>query len=132
MKHKSTIHADSVWVCTSRAIPAFRTNRFGRIPILLSIGAAIFLGQAKLNAGSGTWIMNPVNNSWNTPANWSSNTVPSGLDTATFAISNTTDISISATSSAFALNFNPGASAYNFTALPGDSLSIGGGGMPVR
>src|SRR5437588_11015056 len=37
-------------------------------------------------AGSGTWILNPINDDWNTAANWSSDTVPGPLDEATFGV----------------------------------------------
>ena len=95
--------------------------------ILLAICG--FAASKESYAGSGTWILNPIDNNWNTPANWSSNTVPGGLDTATFAVSNITDISISAGSGAFWMVFNSGASAYSFTALPGFGLGIGSGGI---
>src|SRR5262245_53133170 len=101
-----------------------RLSLFPR-PVYLTL---LLLGGAVLpcvQASSGTWNLNPTNNDWNTPANWSSNTVPT--DTATFAVSNVTDISISAQNSIFSIEFNSGASAYSFTVLPGDSLSFGNG-----
>jgi len=80
-------------------------------------------------AGSGTWIANPINNDWNTAANWSSNTVPGSLDTATFEVSAITDISISVSRGVNWLLLDSGASAYSFTALPGVALDVGSGGI---
>jgi hypothetical protein len=55
--------------------------------LTLCLCALLFLGSASVSlAGSGTWIASPVDNNWDTPANWSSNTVPGGLDTATFKV----------------------------------------------
>ena len=46
--------------------------------------------------GSATWSMNPVSGDWNDPLNWMPNTVPdSPSATATFDVSNITDISLS-------------------------------------
>jgi hypothetical protein len=48
-------------------------------------------------AGSATWDLNPGSGDWNTAANWTPMTVPNGAsDTATFSLSNTTNVSISA------------------------------------
>ena len=80
-------------------------------------------------ASSGTWLPDPVNQDWNTPANWSSNTVPENVDTATFGASTETEVVISEPSSAYWLVFNAGAPAYRFTALPGAGLQIGNGGI---
>lgn len=90
--------------------------------MLLLIGANLFGGQSNLYALSGTWIANPINNDFNTPANWSSNSVPGPLDIATFEGSDITDISISANSGVDTLLLQSGASAYRFTALPGIAM----------
>jgi autotransporter-associated beta strand protein len=81
------------------------------------------------HAGSGTWILNPINNDFNTAANWSSNTVPGLLDTATFAVSNRTDVSLSEASSVFEIVFQTGASAYQITAPGILALGVGNGGI---
>ncbi|PYK38330.1 MAG: hypothetical protein DME49_08480 [Verrucomicrobia bacterium] len=80
-------------------------------------------------AGSGTWILNPINDDWNTAANWSSDTVPGPLDEATFGVSNQTDISVSAPASVGGITFNAGADAYQITAPPSQSLGIEGTGI---
>src|SRR5438128_2663337 len=69
-------------------------------------------------AGSATWNLNPTNGNWNTAANWTPATVPNGpADTATFETSNTTDVSLSATT-----EFHD-----NSTAGNGSLTNIGGG-----
>ncbi len=47
--------------------------------------------------GSATWNLDPTNGGdWNTATNWTPMTVPNGPDdTATFDVSNTTDVTIS-------------------------------------
>ncbi|MDQ3197756.1 MAG: autotransporter-associated beta strand repeat-containing protein [Verrucomicrobiota bacterium] len=87
------------------------------------------LSLAQARAGSGTWLPDPVNNDWNPPANWYSNTVPGSLDAAMFEASNETDIVISEQSGASLLWFKPGAPAYHFTALPGGELGVQYGGI---
>ena len=52
----------------------------------------IFLLPLVAYAGSATWDLNPTSGNWNTAANWTPMTVPS--DTATFALSNTTNVSV--------------------------------------
>src|SRR5438128_650082 len=64
-------------------------------------------------AGSATWTLNPGTSDWNTAANWSPATVPNGpADTATFATSNTTTVSLSATTEVDSIVFAPAASAF--------------------
>jgi autotransporter-associated beta strand protein len=47
-------------------------------------------------AGSATWNLNPTDNEWGIASNWTPSTVPNGPnDTATFGVSNTTDIDLS-------------------------------------
>src|SRR5947199_359235 len=68
-------------------------------------------------AGSATWDLNPTSGDWNTATNWTPATVPNGLaDTATFALSNTTTISVSANTTVDGITFAPGASGFTITA----------------
>jgi hypothetical protein len=57
-----------------------------------------FLGMLSIQtarAGSAMWKANPTSGDWNTAANWTPTTVPNGVsDTATFATSNTTQLSL--------------------------------------
>jgi hypothetical protein len=60
----------------------------------------VFLGLVAGHclAGSATWNAAPVDNNWNNPANWTPPTVPiEPSDTATFDVSNTTNITITET-----------------------------------
>ena len=48
-------------------------------------------------ATSAQWDLDPISGDWNTAENWTPNGVPNGpADIATFGLSNTTDVSISA------------------------------------
>jgi len=82
-------------------------------------------------AGSATWDLNPGSGDWNTAANWTPTTVPNGsADTATFGLSNTTDVSLSANMQVNSITFTPAAtSSYTITANPGFTLTISGAGI---
>ena len=81
-------------------------------------------------AGNATWDLNPGSGDWNTAANWTPATVPNGsADTATFAFSNTTAISISANTIVDGITFAPGASSFTITASPFFALTISGVGI---
>jgi autotransporter-associated beta strand protein len=82
------------------------------------------------HAGSATWDLNPGSGDWNTAANWTPMTVPNAsTDTATFALSNTTAISISANTEVNGITFTPAASAYTITVNPNLTLTISGTGI---
>jgi autotransporter-associated beta strand protein len=91
---------------------------------LLSAPSATF-------AGSATWDLNPGSGDWNTATNWTPMIVPNGSsDTATFALSNTTAVSISANTEVNSIIFTPAAtSPYTITANPGFTLTISGVGI---
>jgi len=81
-------------------------------------------------AGSATWNLNPGSGNWNTAANWTPNTVPNGpADGATFDLSNTTSISLSANTEVSGIVFDAGASAFSITANPLLALTISGTGI---
>jgi autotransporter-associated beta strand protein len=87
-------------------------------------------------ADSATWKLNPTNGDWNTAANWSPSTVPNGpSDTATFDVSNTTGISLSANTEVNGILFDAGASSFTITAPASASccstfqLTISGAGI---
>src|SRR5437667_3752147 len=76
--------------------------------LLCALGAAY--------ADSATWNLNPISGDWNTAANWTPNTVPNGpSDTATFGVSNITDISLSHRIQVEAIVFSAGASPFTIT-----------------
>jgi autotransporter-associated beta strand protein len=81
-------------------------------------------------AGSGTWLLNPINNDWNTAANWSSNTVPNSFnDTASFAVSQATSVSLSSSVAVSGISFTAGADAFTVSALPGTNMQFLGDGI---
>jgi hypothetical protein len=87
------------------------------------------LGAPRLGyADSSTWNLNPMSGDWNTAANWTPPTVPDGsTDVATFDLSNTTAVSLSARTTVDSIIFNPGASSYTI-ATPFE-LNLGGLGI---
>jgi autotransporter-associated beta strand protein len=91
--------------------------------LLLATGSTAF-------ADSATWRANPSSGDWNTAANWMPNTVPNGAaDTATFANSNTTDVSFSADTEVNGIGFNASANAFTITASSLVRLTISGVGI---
>jgi len=81
-------------------------------------------------AGSATWNLNPTSGEWNTAANWTPATVPSGLnDIATFAVSNTTSVSPSDRVQVRGISFVAGASAFTITIIAQRSFTFIGGGI---
>lgn len=82
------------------------------------------------HAGSATWSANPISGDWNTAANWTPNTIPNGPnDIATFAASNQTDVTISASTEVNELVFSPGASDFTITVTEGKTFTISGTGI---
>src|SRR5262245_24151686 len=90
---------------------------------------SLFIASTALG-GSATWNLNPASGDWNTAANWMPATVPNGsADTATFAMSAITDLSISAGVEVNGIVFEPGADAFRITTNPGAALTISGQGV---
>ncbi|MBV9875395.1 MAG: autotransporter domain-containing protein [Verrucomicrobia bacterium] len=108
----------------ARAIPKLPSPRRAWLgftsPVLL---AGVLVQFVAMWAGTHTaraqetWILNPTTD-FNTAANWSPPTVPTGPATAIFAASNTTNITFSADTSVGAFQFNAGAPAYSFSISP--------------
>jgi hypothetical protein len=88
-----------------------------------------FVGSAQ--AGSATWKRNPRSGDWNTKTNWRPATVPNGSsDTAIFALSNTTNVSISANTEVNGITFNSTATnPYTITVNPTFTLTLSGAGI---
>jgi hypothetical protein len=75
----------------------------------------LLLISARSNAfgGSATWLASPTTGDWNTAGNWTAGGPPNGsADTATFALSNTTGVSVSQFTVLNGIVFNAGASAF--------------------
>jgi autotransporter-associated beta strand protein len=77
------------------------------------------------------WDLDPISGDWNTAANWTPMGVPNGpADIATFGLSNTTDVSISADTEVNGITFTSAATnPYTITASLGLTLTISGVGI---
>lgn len=91
----------------------------------------IFVLAGLARAGSATWDLNPGSGDWNTAANWTPATVPNGsADVASFGLSNTTDVSISADTEVNAIVFTSAATkSYNITLNDEINLTLSGAGI---
>jgi autotransporter-associated beta strand protein len=96
-----------------------------------SMVLTLWLGAlSAVYADSATWTMNPMSGDWNTAANWTPNTVPNGPnDTATFAISNSPTIRLSAATDVKEIVFASGAGAFSITATTQAGLTFSGAGV---
>lgn len=101
-----------------------------KAPRWLFLTFAFILSAQTSDAGSATWNLNPSSGDWNTAANWTPALVPNGPGSvATFALSNTTDVSLSVNTEVNGIAFNPGASAFTIIASPRLILTISGFGI---
>jgi hypothetical protein len=91
----------------------------------------IYLLPTVTYAISAQWDLDPISGDWNTAANWTPMTVPNGsADVATFGLSNTTDVSISANTEINSIVFTPAATnRYNISASFDLKLTISGTGI---
>src|SRR6266568_1910507 len=93
------------------------------LTLLLSTASSSF-------AGSATWLASPPTGNWNHAANWTPATIPNGpSDTATFATSNRTGVSLSANTEVNGIVFNAGGNAFTITAPATFTLTISGVGI---
>lgn len=100
------------------------------VRFFLSIQLATFLSLQAAHAGSAAWNLSPANGNWSMVSNWSPATVPdSTTDTASFAMSNTTAVSLSASIQVATIVFNAGASPYIITTPAGKTLTLSGSGI---
>ena len=109
------------------ALPRYlrATSIVGLLPVLV-----LLLSIQSSHAGSATWKVTPATGDWNTATNWTAGGPPNGsADTATFATSNRTAVSISTQTEVDGIVFNPGASAFTITDPPGFALVISGAGI---
>jgi autotransporter-associated beta strand protein len=115
----------------SLGVPSPHPRR--RLPLLYITTAILLLllsSTSSTFADSANWKMRPATGDWNHAANWTPPTIPNGpLDTATFASSNTTGVSISANTEVNGIMFNAGASAFTITAGPTLTLTVSGAGI---
>jgi len=128
---KATANASQLHI---RFTPASSDSypRLVRKTILQIILAAVsILTPTVAQAGSATWDLNPTSGDWNTAANWTPMTVPNGpADIATFDLSNSTGVLISANTEVNAITFTPAATnPYTITASAGLVLTLSGAGI---
>jgi hypothetical protein len=100
--------------------------------ILAAIRCSLmFLVPSVTYAISAQWDLDPISGDWNTASNWTANGVPNGpADIATFGLSHTTDVSISANTEVNGITFNAAATnPYTITATPRLTLTISGVGI---
>lgn len=82
------------------------------------------------HAGSATWKASPATGDWGTATNWTPSTVPNGpIDTANFATSNRTAVSLSASTEVNGIVFNTGASAFTITVADFLTITVSGVGI---
>src|ERR1051326_4239304 len=121
----------------SRFLCSTKHLAFGRMPdmqrLLVALNARFLAGFILLlsvqisRAGSATWNSSPATNDWNTNGNWTPNTgYPNGsTDTATFALSSTTGVSISANTDVGSITFTSAATnPYTITVSPTFILTV--------
>jgi hypothetical protein len=100
--------------------------------ILVAIRCSLmFLVPSVTYAIGAQWDLDPISGDWNTAANWTPNEVPNGpSDIATFGLSKTTDVSISANTEVNGITFSSAATnPYTITSSAGLTLTISGVGI---
>jgi autotransporter-associated beta strand protein len=115
-------------ILPSLLTPVLRLSRRSLLPAIALLAVAI---ASTAFAGSATWKTSPATGNWNTVTNWTAGGPPNGpSDTATFAVSNKTGVSLSADTEVNGIVFNAGASAFTITTSPGFFvLTISGAGI---
>ncbi|HEY2799603.1 MAG TPA: autotransporter-associated beta strand repeat-containing protein [Chthoniobacterales bacterium] len=97
---------------------------------LLAVTCALFLISASALAGDATWLADPTNGDWNTAGNWMPKTVPNGAgQTATFAMSNQTSLTISADTEVGTIAYTTAADSFSIAVAAQTSLTISGVGI---
>ena len=100
------------------------------LQFLLLLASLALVDPGSALAGSASWNLSPTTGDWNTPGNWTPSTVPNGpSDTATFGVSNITNVSLSTATEVNGVVFGSGASAFVINSTPTNSLTISGVGI---
>jgi hypothetical protein len=94
----------------------------------------LFLVPTATYAISAQWDLDPISGDWNTADNWTPMDVPNGpTDIATFDLSNTTNVSISANTEVSGIIFTPAATnSYGITARAELTLTVSGTGLQLK
>ncbi len=120
---------DSVYVSkviSSRRTPIGPLLAWSRASISLRVALAllILLLASSTFAASATWNLNPITLLWDTVTNWTPTTFPNGPeDTATFGISNITEVDLLRNIEVNSIVFNATASAFTITSVSGGEFS---------
>jgi hypothetical protein len=96
--------------------------------IIHSIAAAVLLLTAQISlASSATWLLSPQDSAWENANNWTLGGPPNGpSDTATFAQSSQTGVSISTSEEVNSIVFTSGSASYAFSIGACNGASCGG------
>jgi len=102
-----------------------------RAVLLAVLGLIAAIVQTPVaRGGSATWLSSPGSGDWNTAGNWTPGVVPNAAgDTATFNVTRTVDVSLSANTEVNGIVFSAGASAYTIAVSPNITLTISGTGI---
>src|SRR6266571_6077627 len=107
-----------------------RSRAWAFLPSAAAILTLLFSTANSSFAGSATWLASPTTGDWNTAGNWTPGGPPNGpADTATFASSTVTGVSLSLNTEVNGIVFNAGASAFTITAPPLLTLTLSGVGI---
>jgi autotransporter-associated beta strand protein len=98
-----------------------------RAYLLTATATMALLGAMPARAQDATWLLNPGSGNFNSAANWTPATVPTG--TAFFDQSNTTALTISTPTTVGGFTFNAAASAYSFGFAASSTLIFTGAGI---
>jgi autotransporter-associated beta strand protein len=126
------IMKNATHVATSFHGKTLSSRRFQPRLVLLAAVVLLLLRLAQNSAfaGSATWRMNPFDGDWNRADNWTAGGPPNGpSDTATFASSNQTSVSLFDNTLVEGIVFNSGASAFTITVTFRLGLSFDGAGI---
>jgi len=102
-----------------------------KTPIAAVIGCSLMFLILSVTYGiSAQWDLDPISGDWNTADNWTPNGVPNGpADTATFGVSNTTNVSISEDTEVNGIIFTPAATNPYTITVTDFTLTISGVGI---
>ncbi len=106
-----------------------RPKRAATLRVILAAWALIAAAPPAA-AQDATWLLNPGSNNFNTGANWSTGSVPTG--TAFFDVSTVTNLTNSANTTIGSWTFNVGASNYTFTTPNNRRVTFNGAGIVVN
>ena len=99
-----------------------------RAHFLTTTAAVALLAATSAHSQDATWLPAPAAGDFNTAANWTPATVPTG--TASFGASNITNLSFAANTAVGGWTFNAGASVYTFS--NGQILNFMGAGIVIN